>query len=237
MSQATLTIADGSGSTVLTEINSALLNLASLCAGSTDPSSNTGGVVAYSFWLDTSSTTNILKQRNAANTGWNTIFTINQTNGAVSWTSSNLAPIASPTFTGTQTLPLMVTQTILENETITSASANGTINFDALTQSIVYFTLSASTNFTLNIRGNSTTTLNSLMTTGQSLSIAFKCTNGTTPYYLSGFQIDGATVTPKWQGGASPTSGNASGIDVYAITITKTGGGTYTALISQTKFA
>lgn len=88
MSQAPLTIADGSGAAVLAEINSAFANIASLCAGSTDPSTLAGGVLPYSLWLDTTTTTNVLKQRNADNAGWNTILTINQTTG-----NSNLAAL------------------------------------------------------------------------------------------------------------------------------------------------
>jgi hypothetical protein len=89
----------------------------------------------------------------------------------------------------------------------------------------------------LNIRGNSGTTVNSMLSTGQSLTIAFAVTNGTTAYYQTGLQIDGSAVTPKWQGGSSPTSGNASSIDIYSITIIKTGNAAFTVWESQTRFA
>jgi hypothetical protein len=48
--------------------------------------------------------------------------------------------------------------------------------------------------------------------------------------------IDGTSVTPKWQGGSAPTSGNASGIDVYSYTIIKTGSAAYNVLASITQF-
>lgn len=79
MSQAPLTIADGTGAAVLSEINQALQNLASLCSGNSDPSTLTGGVLPYSLWADTSalpSNPAILKQRNGANTGWIILGTI-----------------------------------------------------------------------------------------------------------------------------------------------------------------
>jgi len=76
-----------------------------------------------------------------------------------------------------------------------------------------------------------------MLAVGQSLTIAFLVTNGSTAYYQSGFQIDGTSVTPKWQGGTAPTTGNASSIDAYVITVIKTASATYTALASQTKFA
>ena len=49
--------------------------------------------------------------------------------------------------------------------------------------------------------------------------------------------IDGVSITPEWQGGAAPTAGNASSIDVYTYTIIKTGDATFTALAAQTQFA
>ena len=62
-------------------------------------------------------------------------------------------------------------------------------------------------------------------------------TNGTTAYYQTGLQIDGVSVTPKWQGGAAPAAGNASSVDIYTITIVKNAENTYTVLEQLTKFA
>jgi hypothetical protein len=127
---------------------------------------------------------------------------------------------------------------MLEQMTISATAATGTINFDAITQSVLYYTTNAGpSNFTMNVRGSSTVTLNNSMVTGQSLTIAFLCTNGATAYYQTAMTIDGSSVTPKWQGGTAPTSGNASSIDVYSYTIIKTGAATFTVLASQTKFA
>jgi hypothetical protein len=75
------------------------------------------------------------------------------------------------------------------------------------------------------------------MATGQTVTIAFLVTQGSTAYYASAMTIDGTSVTPKWQGGTAPSVGNASAIDVYTYTITKTASATYTVLASQTKFA
>ena len=111
------------------------------------------------------------------------------------------------------------------------------MQFDVITQSVLYHTSSAGGNWTLNIRGNSGTQLNSIMSTGQSMTLVFLVTQGATPYYQNGFTIDGNNVTPKWQNGSAPTSGNASSIDVYVVSIIKTGSGTFTAFESQTQFA
>lgn len=120
---------------------------------------------------------------------------------------------------------------------VVASAATGTINVDVRTASIWYYTSNATANFTLNFRGNSTTTLSSMLAVGDSITVVFANTNGTTPYYASTFQIDGNTVTPKWQGGTAPAAGNASAIDVYSYLILKTAATpTYTVLASQTQF-
>lgn len=121
---------------------------------------------------------------------------------------------------------------------IAGVGASGTINYDTMTnKNVLYYTSNASANWTFNVRGDSVTTLNTLMDTGQSLTVVFMNTNGTTAYYASAFQIDGTAVTPKWFGGSAPTAGNASSIDVYTYNIIKTGSATYTVLASLNKFA
>lgn len=126
---------------------------------------------------------------------------------------------------------------IREKVTIAATAATGTINFDVLDNSIGLLTANAVANWTLNVRGNSTTTLDSIMAVGQSISIAHMVTQGATPFYNNVFKIDGVTITPKWQAGTAPSSGNASGIDSYSYAIIKTGAATFVVLASQTKFA
>ena len=116
-------------------------------------------------------------------------------------------------------------------------AATGTINYDITTQSVLYFTTNASGNFTVNFRGSSGTSLNTLMSDSESMSVTFLVTNGSTAYYNSAVQVDGSSVTPKWQGGTAPTSGNASSIDSYTYVIIKTGSAAFTVLAAQTKFA
>ena len=122
-----------------------------------------------------------------------------------------------------------------ETTTISAIAATGTINYDVSTQSVLYYTTSASANWTLNIRHSSGTALNTAMSTGQTVTVTFMVTQGTTAYYNSVLQIDGSTVTPKWQGGA-PTSGSASGVDVYTYAVLKTGAATFTVLASVASF-
>lgn len=125
-----------------------------------------------------------------------------------------------------------------EKTTVSVSGATGTVNFDVLTQGVLYYTANASANFTLNFRGSSGTTLNSLMSVGDSWSVVFICTNGGTAYYPTVFQIDGSAVTPVWSGGTAPSSGNASSLDAYTFTIIKTASTpTYTVLAGQARFA
>jgi hypothetical protein len=158
---------------------------------------------------------------NSTATLGNTTITLGSTTGTV----GNLALTNS-----------LITE-IRETATVSATAATGTINYDALTQVVLYYTTDASGNFTLNFRGSGTISLDSLMSTGQSLSATFLCTNGATAYYNSAVTVDGNSVTPKWQGGTAPTSGNASSIDAYTYVIIKTGSATFTVLASQTKFA
>jgi hypothetical protein len=141
------------------------------------------------------------------------------------------------TFTGSTTALGAVFQDAAEVTTVSATAATGTINYDVTTQSVLYYTTSASANFTVNIRGNSSTSLNTLMSTGQALTVVFLVTNGATAYYNNALTIDGSSVTPKYQGGTAWSSGNASSIDAYSYTIVKTGSAAFTVFASQTKFA
>ena len=125
---------------------------------------------------------------------------------------------------------------MMEKATVTATAATGTINFDAITQPVLFYTSNASANWTVNLRGSSGVSLNTMMATGQSLTVAFLVTQGATPYFNSAFQIDGSSVTPRWQGGSAPTAGNASGVDVYTYTVIKTGSATYSVFASLTQF-
>lgn len=149
--------------------------------------------------------------------------------------AGNTFPSSLVTLTGTQTLtnktlsaPIMVSPE--ERWTVSAIAATGTINFDALTQGVLYYTTNASGNWTLNVRGDGSNTLNSILNTGDTITISFLATQGGTAFYQTTFQIDGTTVTPRWSGGTAPTSGNTSGIDVYTFTIIKTASATYTVL-------
>ena len=148
--------------------------------------------------------------------------------------------LTAPIFTGTTEIAQ-----IIESAAVTSYSATGTVIYNVLDQGgVAYFTSSASSNWTLNLRGSSTTSLVNLLSTNESLTIAMLVTNGATAFYQTAMQIDGTAVTSvtKWQGGSAPSSGNASSVDIYSITAVKvantsTVASAFTVFASQTQFA
>jgi hypothetical protein len=126
----------------------------------------------------------------------------------------------------TLTTPVVVSPE--ERTTVSATAATGTVNFDAITQGVLYYTSNASGNWTLNVRGDSGTALNSVLSTGDAITVSFLVTNGGTAYRHTALTIDGSAVTPKWSGGTAPAAGNASSIDAYSFTIVKTASATYT---------
>ena len=181
-------------------------------------------------------------------TGATTLTGVLKGNGTSAFTAATagtdyVAPTVSTNFSAIQIFTGSATAigaklvNAVEKVTISATAATGTIAYNVTDQSVLYYTTNASANWTLNVRGNGSNTLNSLMVTGESLTLVFLVTNGATAYYQSAFQIDGSSVTPKWQGGSAPTTGNASSVDAYTITIVKTGAATFTAFAAQTKFA
>ena len=128
-------------------------------------------------------------------------------------------------------------QSVAEKVTVEATAATGTKTYDGLTQAVLFYTSDASGDWTLNIRGDGSTSLNDIMDTGESITIAHLVTIGSSEFRNSPLQVDGSSVTPKYAGGSAPTEGNTNSIDSYVYTIIKTGDATFTALASLTQFA
>lgn len=140
--------------------------------------------------------------------------------------------------TTAQTLSRKTLKAPQESVNVVASAATGTINVDANTAAVWYYTSNATANFTLNFRASSSATLSSRMAVGEAITLVFLNTNGATAYYPTAYQIDGNAITPKWQGGSAPSTGNASATDAYTVTIIKTAATpTYFVIASQTKFA
>jgi len=163
---------------------------------------------------------------------------IGSTNNTGNVTLGNTAVNIGNTATslGNLTLANVTITTITEPSNVTATAANATINFDVLNNAVQYFTSNAAGNFTVNFRGTSSVTFNNAFAANTAVSCTLVTTQGATAYYNSVVQVDGNSVTPKWQGGTAPTSGNASGLDSYTYVIIKTGANAYVALASQTQF-
>jgi hypothetical protein len=164
------------------------------------------------------------------------ITTANITTANVATMSGTTSYTGTQTFTGSSSVLAAVFQDAAEVATVSATAATGTINYDVTTQSVLYYTTNASANWTVNFRGSSGTSLNTLMSTGQALTVVFLVSQGATAYYNNAVTIDGTSVTPKYQGGTAWSSGNASGIDAYSYTIVKTGSATFSVFASQTQF-
>jgi hypothetical protein len=125
-----------------------------------------------------------------------------------------------------------------EKWNVAASAATGTISVDLKTAGAWYFTSDATANWTLNFRGDSGATFDSLVGVGESVTVAFLATQGGTAYYASAFQVDGSSVTPIWSGGSAPSAGNANSVDAYIFTIIKTAATpTYEVIASVTQFA
>jgi hypothetical protein len=125
-----------------------------------------------------------------------------------------------------------------ETANVVAAAATGTINIDASTSTVWYYTTNASANHTLNFRFDGSNTLSSKLSVGEAITFVWMNTNGATPYYPNAITIDGSAVTPKFQNGVAFSAGNASSIDIYSYTIIKTAATpTYVVVASQTRFA
>ena len=134
---------------------------------------------------------------------------------------------ANVTLVGTTTIQ-QVKEKVVQNAT----AATGTVNYDLLTGAIVLQTTDALANFTLNIRGNASTTLDSVMSTDESMTLSFINQNGATAYNPTVFEIDGTTQSVSYSGagiGIPTPNGN----DIFTYNIIKTAGSTFAVFGSR----
>lgn len=143
--------------------------------------------------------------------------------------------VTATTITASETVTFNASA--IEEVSVVAAAASGTVTLDAKTNSVYLYTANATGNWTINLRGDSATTMNTFLAVGKSTTVVLLATQGFTAFFPTVFQIDGVAVTPKFLGGAAPTGGNALSIDSYSFTIIKTAASTYTVLANQARFA
>ena len=125
---------------------------------------------------------------------------------------------------------------IFEKVNIVSGTSNSNTNIDLLTSSVWLFTSSNNGNFTPNFRGNSSTSLDNMMSTGQVIVATIISQNSGSSGYSNSMNIDGSGQTIYWSNDEAPDErGGNSGYDVYQYSIIKTGGGnSYLVLANRT---
>ena len=138
----------------------------------------------------------------------------------------------------TSTASLTVGPGLIQEEFDSYASAlTGTYNHDVVDHGMILYAYSnASASFVLNLRGDGSTTLNSLMNIGQSSVFTAYTGSNNTSYYMTDFQIDGASQTEEWNGAAAPTAATGSGYDVYTFNILKTADATFKVFATFSNF-
>ena len=165
----------------------------------------------------------------------------NTLSNAINGIANGVESLANVQVTGGAVANVTIADVVLSNNnrefvTVAANAATGTVDVDVLTQQVLYFTSNASADWTLNVRGDGSTTLNDSMETGQSVTITFLATQGSTAYYANVYTVDSSSVTPLWQGGSAPSAGNPDSVDAYVLNIVKTANATYTIFGSQTQF-
>lgn len=118
------------------------------------------------------------------------------------------------------------------NITAGKLSANLNINLD--NGMVHHFTTQETATAIPNIM--SSVGINTQMGTGDAIAVTIITTAAAAGYSTS-ITIDGAYNDVKWSGGADPSAGGASGNDVYALQIIKTGSAAYTVLGALNNFA
>lgn len=147
---------------------------------------------------------------------------------------ANTTIVSAAKFTHTGTLTIQEgKESVIESPTVT-----GTINYNYLDGAIVYTTGNLTGNLTVNLRGNSTTTFNSVVNNWQTATVVLLTTLGSTKYIPSTFQIDGSTKTVKWINGVAPIPINvyANSIVAYTYTVTRTTLSNYVVFGSFTSY-
>ena len=118
------------------------------------------------------------------------------------------------------------------NITAGKLSDNTAINVD--NGMVHYFTTTETTTSTPNIY--SSVGINTQMGIGSAMAVTI-ITTAAAAGYSTCVNIDGNYNDVKWLGGSDPSTGGASGNDVYAIQVIKTASATYTVLGSLNNFA
>ena len=118
---------------------------------------------------------------------------------------------------------------LIEKANVTSGKLSDNTNIDLADGMVHLFTTTETTTSTPNIRVDSSTSLNSVMATGEAIAVTI-ITTAAAAGYSAQLTIDGSAVTENWIGGSAPSAGGSSGVDIYNYTIIKTASATFTVV-------
>ena len=127
---------------------------------------------------------------------------------------------------------------IIETVVISETGLTGLVQINAKSGSVQYFKINSAANWTWNLRGDGTTSLDSMMNAGQAITFSLFAKNGTSGFKPTSITVDtSATVVTRWFGGNAPTTGNTNSVDCYTITVIKMDTSEFDVFVSQSKFA
>ena len=121
-----------------------------------------------------------------------------------------------------------------EKINITAGKLSDNLNINLDNGMVHHFTTQETTTAIPNIM--SAVGINTQMDTGDAIAVTI-ITTAAAGGYSASIKIDGAANDVKWSGGSDPSAGGASGNDVYALQIIKTGSAAYTVLGALNNFA
>ena len=162
------------------------------------------------------------------------IITATTFSGALSGTATNASGL-----TGTPDITigeLDATSLLKEGVEITSGKLSDNTNIDVVDGMVHLFTTTETTTSTPNIRYNSSNSLDSKMSIGESITVVI-ITTAAVAGYSAELTIDGSAVTEKWLGAVIPSTGGSAGYDVYTYNIIKTASATFVVLANLVNFA
>jgi len=145
---------------------------------------------------------------------------------------SSAGILGATTFQGN----LDVAGLLKEGVNITAGKLSGNTNIDLANGMVHLFTTTETATSTPNVRVDGSTTLDSSMSTGESVTVVL-ISAAAAAGYSAQLTIDGSAATESWLGGSAPSEGGASGYDVYTYNIIKTGSATFVVLANLVNFA
>ena len=113
---------------------------------------------------------------------------------------------------------------------------NGEFDFHIEDGMVEYCSTAADANFTPDIKVNGSVSLNSVMDTGDIITLVLVTAVDSASHYCSAVKIDNSGVSVDWRGGAISAAGGSDGFDYYTFTIIKTGNNAYKVWGTQSNF-